>query len=541
LVSFWNLTAAGINLFFYDPDHSERLTGFRDAYLTELSKRPKPDRRLKNYVAMWGQKDTLENADLSDFGKDIMKNFENEFTWNGLNVAPQISHFEETSVLANISSSDDYRSATFQLPPKPLHEDTAGSYQHFVITVRPWSDISDESYTFTPFYLPELNEFYGRNMYFEWDRARVEPEGLGIIIETIRDSITLHPVRVRDLVENIFSVFGMKTLPSQAGLKTDRLINQLGGIQSCRIFKIVGVRNLIEKYKPQDSFNRSAAIQTIGQNDPQTGIPNFSKYERLFITQRPINTKLKPHDVFKYLVGKSVFRVGLKTRCSICQLEFWKSLDDVKAETTCEFCGKKTNITPQLSDRDWAYRKSGIFGLDDNQSGGIPVALTLQQLNSWSGSLTGFKYISSTEIKPDGANINECESDFILVSQDHEGKISIILSECKTRGEISEEDVNNLVKVAEAFPEERIKIYIIFSKLTDFSDAEIERCKKANGKYYNRAIMFTDRELEGWFIYKEAEKIYDIRSSGVTWEGLTENTDIIFFKKKLKEPKKGKN
>ena len=130
-------------------------------------------------------------------------------------------------------------------------------------------------------------------------------------------------------------------------------------------------------------------------------------------------------------MGKGVFRVGLKLHCSNCELKFWKSLDDVKAETICEFCGKETNITTQLSDRDWAYRRSGIFGLEDNQVGGIPVALTLQQLDAWSMT-SGFKYVSSTEISPDGADINKCESDLILISQDHEGKISIILSECKT-------------------------------------------------------------------------------------------------------------
>jgi hypothetical protein len=219
-------------------------------------------------------------------------------------------------------------------------------------------------------------------------------------------------------------------------------------------------------------------------------------------------------------------------------LEFWKSLDDVKAETICEFCGKKTNITTQLSDRDWAYRKSGVFGLEDNQSGSIPVSLTLQQLDSWSGGLSNFKYVSATEILPDGADINRCESDFILLSQGLEGKFSLILSECKTRGEISNEDVDNLIKVAEAFPAEQLNTYIVFSKLTDFSDVEIERCKKANGEYYNRAIMFTDKELEGWFIYEDTREKYAIDKHAVTWAGLTQNTDIIFFQKKLKKPKK---
>ena len=273
LVSFWNLNAAGIDLYFYDPDYSYRLNGLRDSYLEELSTRPKDNRLPKNHVAIWGKKEKLEKADLSEFGKDILRSFEDEVIWNGLNVIPQISHFEEASVLANVSSSDNYKAATFQLPPKPIHEETAGSYQHLAVTIRSYLDIRDESYTFIPFYLQELNEFYGRNLYFQWDRTRVEPEGLGIIIETITDSITLQAVRVRELIENLFNVFGMKTQPSQAGLKTDRLINQLGGIQSCRVFKIAGVRDLIEKYKPQDSFNRTAAVKSSDKVTQQQTYP----------------------------------------------------------------------------------------------------------------------------------------------------------------------------------------------------------------------------------------------------------------------------
>jgi hypothetical protein len=58
----------------------------------------------------------------------------------------------------------------------------------------------------------------------------------------------------------------------------------------------------------------------------------------------------------------------------------------------------------------------------------------------------------------------------------------------------------------------------------------------ANGKYYSRAIMFTDAELEGWFIYEGKSEMFAIDRHAVTWEGLTHNTNVIFFEKKLKNP-----
>ena len=48
--------------------------------------------------------------------------------------------------------------------------------------------------------------------------------------------------------------------------------------------------------------------------------------------------------------------------------------------------------------------------------------------------------------------------------------------------------------------------------------------------------MFTDNELEGWFIYEDAREKYAIDKHAVTWDGLAQNTGVIFFQKKLKEP-----
>ena len=53
--------------------------------------------------------------------------------------------------------------------------------------------------------------------------------------------------------------------------------------------------------------------------------------------------------------------------------------------------------------------------------------------------------------------------------------------------------------------------------------------------------MFTDKELEGWFIYEDEREKYAINKHAVTWDGLTQNTDVIFFQKKLKKPENQEN
>lgn len=533
LVAFWNLSAAGIDLYFYDPDHSDRLAGFRDAYLSELRSHQSKKNQFDRYVEVWAKKSKYDNTDLTGFGKDILRCREDEAVWNGLNIQPSIMHFEQSMVLGTISDAPT-RVLVFSLPPKPIHDDRRYSYHHLVATVSLWSDLLDEGHTLKTLNIPEMNEFYGRNLHFQWNQVRVEPDGVGIIIQSFRDSMTLRAISLRDVVDNLFSAFGMRTKASEAGLKTDRLINQMGGIHGCRVFKIAGVRDLIKRYKANQTFTKSNAVQIIGQNDPKTGKPNFEKYENLSWKQ-----KLKPTDVFKSLIGDGVFRVGLKLQCSNCKLSFWKSIDDVKGKTICEWCGKLTDITTQLSDRDWAYRKSGIFEFDEHQSGGISVALTLQQLNSQVG-FGDFNYVTATEILPDTAKINECESDFIIISQDHDGNVSLVLSECKTNYEISAQDVENLSKVGDSFPGNRIKTYLLFSKLAQFSDEEVEHCKKGQEKYRNRVIMLTDRELEPWFIYEDTEKLFDVNRHAIRWEDLATNTLNIFFEKRLITSKTGK-
>ena len=78
----------------------------------------------------------------------------------------------------------------------------------------------------------------------------------------------------------------MKSDVSEPGRIASRAIRQMGGVQGCRVFKIAGMRALVEKYKPLQSFTRSAAEQIIGEVDPVTNQLNFVRYESLFIEPR---------------------------------------------------------------------------------------------------------------------------------------------------------------------------------------------------------------------------------------------------------------
>jgi hypothetical protein len=532
IVSFWNLRAADIDLVFYAPAQASRLDGVKDAFLAALRKRPGNPVGWRNQIAIWAK--TVEALQQNNFGPDTVGSVVTPGIWNGLNVVPPFMYIrDEQSVLASLTESGTSLSISFQLPDKPFSDDSGFHNQAVVVSVRPLVDVARaKESTIRPPYIPELNEYYGREAHFSRNEVRSEQEGLGIITGLTRNDLTIHALPNRELIGKLFNAFGMKAQPSVPGLIASRLIQQMGGLQGCRVFKIMGVRKLIEKYGPLESFTRSGAVQMIGQNDAITGRPNFEQHEGLFIEQRE-EPKLKPEHAFMFLVKKGVFRVGLKLKCTNCELDFWMALDDVATEVRCELCGRIFNIVSQLRDRDWAYRRSGLFGREDHQEGSIPVALTLQQIDTICSE--GLIYSTAMNVSPVNAGIEACETDFVIVGErDYEGRVSLAIGECKSNDEITEQDVTHLKRVADVFPSKRIATYIIFSKTAPFTPTEIQRCRAAQDPRRPRVILLSDRELEPYFVYERTEKEFEIHSAAISFEDLARATQHIYFEPRPK-------
>jgi hypothetical protein len=451
-------------------------------------------------------------------------------------LAPSVSVLTSTGKEGRGQSS-----VAFQLPKKPFFSDVELYRQHLFASLSPFIGFQeDESTTFVTPFIPELNEFYGRKVHFGWNEVRAESEGIGILTKVTRDHLKINALPTQQLISKVFEVFGIAAEMSEPGRIARRMIEQLGGIQGCRVFKISGVRKLIGDYGPLESFTRSGAIQIIGNNDPSTGIPRFSQYEDLFIEYRE-SRKLKPQDALEFLLKKGVFRVGLALKCPVCELSFWTHLDAVKTTAECELCGAEFNVTPQLRDRDWAYRRSGLFGRTDHQLGSIPVALTLQQLHTILGP--EMIYTTAMNLAPLTARVNKCETDFVVLAQKNtwqSDKPQLAIGEAKDDGgEITDADVANLILIADSLPKRRLETYIVFAKTSSFRPDEIERCKRAQEEYRNRVILLSGRELEPYHVYERTAEEFEIDSSAISLEDLATATRNIYFDprpKRLHEP-----
>jgi hypothetical protein len=303
-----------------------------------------------------------------------------------------------------------------------------------------------------------------------------------------------------------FALSKMDIERSEPGLRATRLIAQLGGLRDCRVLKIRGVRNLLRKYGVDESFTRSGAIEAIRDVDPATGAIGFDAFKNLHIEHRS-KPDMKPDDVLRYLLERRVFRVGLELTCPNCQLTSWLHVDDVRTVSSCPYCDHSHDITPQLKDRDWRYKRSGIFGRNDDQLGGVPVALTLQQLST-SLHDDALMYSTATSFRPNGAAMESCESDFVAVVAGKlgisEAPVQIVFGEAKTEGPIDAQDIRKLGKLADAVPRELAHAYILLSKTGTFLSGEIALAKTLNTGHRRRVILWSRDELEPYYPYERS-------------------------------------
>ena len=533
IVNFWNLRAASVQVIFFDPKHEARLGEMTRAYVKVLKERPREDKRFEADCGIWSKRGA--QVDLKALAAESVMRIEigdDDGIWNGMNMKPPLMYIEDERVLAARSENDGIPSLTFELREKPFYEGHELHTQHYVASIDPMDFGEGEQVTFSYPFLPELNDFYRREACLA-DGIRSGRNGLGVITDVGKETLTIRALRQRSLIASIFEAFGMKVQVSEAGRIASRVIQQMGGVQGCRVFKIAGVRALIEKYKPFQAFTRGDATQIIGEVDPNTGVPNFARYELLFIEPRE-EPKLKPRQVFDYLVKKNVFRVGLNFTCPNCELGFWMHLDNLGTEITCEYCGQRFNVTSQLKDSAWAYRRSGLFGREDHQQGAIPVALTLQQMDtvlSW-----GMLFVTSMTIESATGAFGPCETDLVIVSDKgfYDNRLGIAIGECKGHCEITEQDVKNLTQIADAFPKDRIAPFIIFSKTAPFTVDEIARCRAAQPAGRKRLILLSDRELEPYFVYEIAANEFVIDSTAISLEDLANTTHALYFDPKPK-------
>ncbi|MFZ1907292.1 MAG: hypothetical protein WAU56_18065 [Steroidobacteraceae bacterium] len=557
LVNCWNLRATDTAVLFVDRGHLDRYQHVIPAW-SKVTNETISRRKFEHQrsLAIWTQQQSMpkNQAEHEACLAQLKAIFgEGPFTlpsvaplsWNGGNLKAPMMILGETAQLGVlVTEYGNTPKLSFSLGDKPYYSDIWFHSQHLVASLSFIGGLyADDLHTLDPPYIPELDEFYARSMHFEYNKLRIEPERIGLVIDANDSDTFVRALPVTDLVERIFKLVGFSAQPSSAGLITRQLITQLGNLRGGLVFKIPGVRRLLKTYGPTDPFTKKSALCLIGGKDQDNPAASFKDHEDLFIEARPLDTKLTASDTFTYLVERGLFRIGAQLACPHCRMSSWIPLDTLKQRITCDMCGREFDATRQLVNVEWHYRRSGLLGVERNSQGAVPVILTLQQLENNLGH--GFRhhhYSTSLDLKPAAPEKPTCEVDFVwLVNEGgRTHKVTVILGECKDRGgkkssgksndAIDANDIANLRALADSFPAKRFDVFVLLAKLSGFTDAEIEVAKTLNDRWHKRVILLSVRELEqAWSIYKRTQAELNMKLREGSAEDLAISTAAIYF------------
>ena len=536
LVCYWNLRAADIRILFIDTAQLDRYGRLIAAWEKRIAEAVLPERRsYEGRLAGWARSENKEKLQRAVSGRQMLLCEISEDSW-GTSIRPPTMYYKTVSTLGVMGEGEDGKpKVSFALSDKPFSSDGWFHTQHLIASITSVGGLfRDERHTLSPPFIPELNEFYARQMCWHYGELRIERDGVGLLIDAVDADKYLYALPIVDLAEQIFGLAGLRTKVSSGGLILRQLVSRLGGLQGGRVFKIPGVRRLLKTYGPTATFSKNGALQLIAGKDPENPKSKFTDHEDLYIKGQPIGDN--PHAIFSYLVEKGLFRIGVDLTCESCHMPSWIAVDALKQSVLCELCGDEYDASSQLVKAEWRYRRSGVLGKEKNSQGAVCVALTLQQLQTNISELFNKNiYSPSIEVEPQkGGSLQKCEIDFVWFhSHATSEKISVILGECKDQGPIDLEDfkkdIDNLRQVADVLPRHRFDVFILIAKLSPFTADEIEAAKSLNDRYHQRAILLTAEELEPYRMYERSRGQFKFLEYASSPEDFARGTAAMYF------------
>ena len=189
-----------------------------------------------------------EQPNLSAIGEKVIAHSVDVVSWNGLNIKPALRHWKEQSVLGSVDESERVHPLRFRSPKSRSTIFLSSPTSICCVSPRLRSLEARPRGTFFPPYVPELNEYYGRELFYHYAQVRAEPPEIwrvvSLIVHNSQYDVTLRALPANELTVKLFERFDITAKPSYPGLVTSRLIAQMGGVQGCRVFKIEGVEDL---------------------------------------------------------------------------------------------------------------------------------------------------------------------------------------------------------------------------------------------------------------------------------------------------------
>jgi hypothetical protein len=492
LVTFWNIRATGTHLQFISIGDSARFDNAASRYVNAVTKQWESSHPRQGGLTLHFRTENAAAAEAfyaahpNSAPKVISPIFPGEL---GAVERSFAASFDSQRVLANIDYKFDHPAVTMSLPER--HFLTARSekylkmhWQHLAVSISVLTEFDYQGYTLRVPYIRKLNEFYSRHIAVDpWD-LRVEKEAIAHIDRADESSLTLYPILRRALVEKIFHFVGIGTTIGVPGRLTSRIIASMrdyNELDACRVFKIRGVRGLLRSMTAEDTIGYSDGLRAIGSD-------HFDQFKKLYIARRD-KRDLEPADAFNFLVEKRILRPVLAEwvnpqevigyRCGACGISSEIAISLFQGPWVCQHCDEEHILPSEIKDVfscdemvKWRFKKSGLFALDNNQEGAIPVILALMVFGNMFHYGESFCWTTPMELTFD---VPDAEIDMCVMQYKYGREIEIGIGEAKSDGGlITEEKTIAMVAARRRLMALSLNCYLIFAKTNDaFQESEL--------------------------------------------------------------------
>ena len=246
---------------------------------------------------------------------------------------------------------------------------------------------------------PGIDELLRRSItQFE---ARVGERGIIFLEDSTSSNLYLSALPTQDVFYALFEAAGFEASPSEPGIYADQIIRKMGHLQfDCRLFKLRGVREIINRLSSGGSLDQATMSQIVLSNtDDRFGRNWRDDLYKDLIIKRGQRGRPRFTEIFDELLQNQIIRPGLELRCQSCNQEEWYHVSEFSEEFTCRLCFTSQRVhfsNPRA--KQWQFKSDGFFRIPDSARGSLSVIASLWRFSAFASVHDG-KYITSTNLR----------------------------------------------------------------------------------------------------------------------------------------------
>ncbi len=265
---------------------------------------------------------------------------------------------------------------------------------------------------------------------------------------------------------------------SPSGSLSRRLIQVLGGLYGGYAIAHKEMLDLFEAMSRQSVYiespkatDRQSRVTARGKTAPRQRV--------LGVLTAAGSASESAEEHLSYWLERQVMRVGLKIKCPVCQQHTWYELDRLSYALRCERCLTDFPF-PQSSPKEarWEYRTVGPFAVEDYALGSYSVVLTLLFLSSFLRDRLTWAPSFFVDLGDSRTNRPvRSEIDFACLAEDGlspSGR-TMIAGECKSFGakDFDEHDVEAMRMFGHKHPEAILAFCTLNNELSAYARRQL--------------------------------------------------------------------